>query len=130
MAYANLNDVQTRLGRAISDEAEIAQVNAWLKDASGMIDERIPDLATRIEDGWVLASTVKRITAQSVIRKVKNPDGVTYESIDDHRQGYNEAMTKGELHFTDDEWDSLLAQPDTGGSGAFTIYPYYTVSGS
>ena len=124
MAYANLTDVATRLGRAISDAEEIAQVNAWLSDASDIIDERIPDLADRLEDGWVSSSTVTRVTAQAVIRKVKNPDGHTYESADDVRYGMSEAMVRGEIHFTDDEWDDLLAQPNAGGNTAFTIWPF------
>ena len=32
MTYANLSDVSTRLGRPITTDAEISQVNAWLAD--------------------------------------------------------------------------------------------------
>lgn len=127
MAYATVTDVQTRLGRAISDTAEIAQVTAWIDDVEAIIKARIPDLDARITDGWISNATVVRVQCQAVIRKIKNPDGVTYEAIDDHRQGYNEAMARGELHLTEDEWGALLASPEAPGSeGAFTIWPYNT----
>jgi len=127
MTYALLTDVSVRLGRTISDADGIAQINAWIADAERIILRRIPDIATRIADGRITSDDVVAIEAQAVLRKVKNPDGYTYESIDDYRHGLNDAMSKGEIFITDDDWEILLYDPALAASptGAFSTRPYF-----
>jgi hypothetical protein len=121
MAYATVSDVSTRLGRPISDPAEIAQVEAWIGDVEGMILDRIPDLAVYIAEGRPTLATVAAVVANAVIRKVRNPDGKVQEGVDDYNYRLNENARRGELFLTDEEW-ALLAP--VGGVGAFTIRPY------
>lgn len=119
MAYATITDVSTRLGRTISESAEIAQVNAWIADVEALILHRIPDLAQQIVDGNVLASAVKTVVCQSVIRKIKNPDGKQNERIDDYSYGLSQDAARVDLFITDDEW-SMITPRGTSGA-AFSI---------
>lgn len=122
MAYADVDDVAVRLGRAVSDTAEEDQIETWIGDASRLIARRIPDLAIRIAEGLVTAEDVAMVEAQAVVRKVKNPDGKQNERIDDYSYGLVEDASKAELFITDDEWAILLGTAHSG-SGAFTIRP-------
>jgi hypothetical protein len=112
--------VSTRLGRTISDAAEIAQVNAWISDIEGVIIERIPDLVALVTAGEIAAATVVRVECQAVLRKIKNPDGKKDERGDDYSYGLNPEYAKGELFLTDEEWASLATSTS---ETAFTIAP-------
>ncbi|WP_423058702.1 Gp19/Gp15/Gp42 family protein [Brevibacterium linens] len=120
MAYANLNDVQTRLGRPITDAAEVDQVNAWISDVEATIQSRIEDLPERVVSDSVYAALVKKIVAQIVGRKVKNPDGKQNERIDDYSYGLGSEAARADLKPTEDEWEEL-APGTSAGSEAFTI---------
>ncbi|MCK9597807.1 MAG: phage Gp19/Gp15/Gp42 family protein [Sphaerochaeta sp.] len=120
MTYTVLTDVSTRLGRTISDAAEIAQVNAWISDIEGVIIERIPDLVALVTAGEIAAATVVRVECQAVLRKIKNPDGKKDERGDDYSYGLNPEYAKGELFLTDEEWASLATSTS---ETAFTIAP-------
>ena len=122
MSVATVTDVQVRLGRPITDSAEIAQVNAWLSDIEALIKVRIPDLAVRILDGVLDEEVVKLVEAQAVVRKAKNPDGKKNERVDDYSYGLNDDAARGDLFLTDDEWSLLL--PASNPNGAFTIRPF------
>lgn len=122
MAHANVNDVAARLGRAVSDAGETDQIETWLEDVERLILRRIPDLADRITDGLVTVADIAMVEAQSVVRKVKNPDGKQNERVDDYSYGLVEDAARAELFITDDEWAILLGTV-TAGSGAFTIRP-------
>lgn len=121
MTYASITDVSTRLGRPIVDDAEVAQVTAWLEDVEALILARFPTLEAAVALGRPSAATVAMIEANAVIRKIKNPDGKVAEGIDDYNYRYNEQSRKGEIFLTDDEWAVLL--PDQS-SGAWTITPF------
>lgn len=120
MAYATVTDVSTRLGRPITSEDEVAQVGAWLEDAETLILARIPDLAMLVSEGAPPASVVAMIEANAVVRKVRNPEGYTSETIDDYTYRRGEDSRRGELFLTDDEW-ALLRPP--GSSVAFSTRP-------
>lgn len=121
MSYANVTDVQVRLGRPITSSAEIAQVTAWLTDVEALIKVRIPDLDQRVVTGQIDESIVSLVEAQVVVRKVKNPDGKQNERIDDYSYGLNTDAARGDLFLTDEEWALLLPVSATG---AFTIRPF------
>lgn len=121
MSYANVTDVQVRLGRPITSSAEIAQVTAWLTDVEALIKVRIPDLDQRVVTGQIDETIVALVEAQVVVRKVKNPDGKQNERIDDYSYGLNADSARGDLFLTAEEWALLL--PVSVG-GAFTIRPY------
>ncbi|WP_062077691.1 Gp19/Gp15/Gp42 family protein [Demequina globuliformis] len=121
MTYAVLTDVSTRLGRAISDADEVAQVEAWLSDVEAIIRARVPDLDDRVTDGNPAEAVVVMVEANAVVRKVKNPDGKQNERIDDYSYGLNSDYARGDLFLTDDEWELLL--PSSGSQDAFSIHP-------
>ncbi|MGO3021951.1 MAG: Gp19/Gp15/Gp42 family protein [Brevibacterium sp.] len=120
MAFANLQDVQTRLGRLISEAPEIDQVNAWISDVEATIQSRIEDLPDRVAIDPVYEALVKKIIAQIVCRKIKNPDGKQNERIDDYSYGLGSEAARADLKPTEDEWEEL-APGSSAGSEAFTV---------
>jgi len=121
MAYASIDDVTVRLGRAVSETAEQDQIDTWIEDAERLILRRFPDLSTRIATGTVAEAEVVMVEAQAVVRKVKNPDGKQNERIEDYSYGLVEAAARGEVFITDDEWALLMPTRDP--RGAFSVRP-------
>jgi|SRR5690625_297595 len=119
--YANLNDVEDRLGRPTVDPVEARQVNAWIGDVESLILARIPDLPERVAEGVPTAAVVTMVVCNAVIRKINNPDGKVSEGVDDYQYRYNEQTRKGDLFLTDEEW-AMLAPASS--SGAFSVTPY------
>lgn len=122
MSYATVADVGTRLGRPISDEQEQAQVQAWLDDAEAVILSRIPTLADLVAAGAPTVAALVMVETNAVIRKIRNPEGYTSETIDDYTYRYNEQVRRGDIFLTADEWALLL--PGSA-AGAFTVRPSY-----
>lgn len=124
MALANITDVSDSLGRPIVDAAEIAQVTTWLGQVEGLIVTRLRKAGVSDLDSWVdhedgpTMATFVGVEVDSVIRKIKNPDGKQNERIDDYSYGLNEDARRGELFLTDDEWGSILP---SGQTDAFSI---------
>lgn len=120
MTYATVTDVSTRLGRPITDPNEVAQVQAWLDDVEAVILARIPTLPALITDGVPTVATLVMVESNAVIRKIRNPEGYTSETIDDYTYRYNEQVRRGDIFLTDEEW--ALLTPGASG-GAWTITP-------
>lgn len=106
MAYATLEDVQARYHLPIEDSLH-ALVEARLEDAEEKIRNRIPALDDLIEQGRVSRNTVVRVTAEAVIRLVRNPDG--YVSETDGSYTYQLSYNAGgsDLVINDDDWYDL-----------------------
>lgn len=119
--FATLSDVQARLGRPITDQAEVDQVNAWIADTDVLIRARVPDIDERVAAGTPPATTMTMVVANVVIRKLKNPDGKVQEGLDDYNYRLNENARRGELFLTDEEWSLILSTP----SGAFSVRPFF-----
>ena len=79
MAYATVEDVQTRLGRELSPE-ETQMVLALLEDVEAMIRQRIPDLDEKIEDGKIQERIVVMVEVNAVLRVLRNPDAFLSET--------------------------------------------------
>ena len=105
--FAVLDDVIKRLGRPITDQAEIDQVNEWIEDAEDLILGRLRNLPGRVAAGLPTERTVVRVIANAVIRKIKNPDGKVSEGVDDYNYRLNENSRKGDIFLTDEEWADL-----------------------
>ena len=119
--YATLTDVATRLGRT-PEPVEAAQIEAWIGDVSGLIAERIPNLAELATDP-AYEQKLTSIICAVVIRKVDNPTGKLQERIDDYSYGLSaEVVRSSDLTLTDAEWARLL--PGSGAS-AYTVRPTY-----
>jgi len=119
VTYATVVDVSTRLGRPITDPDEVAQVQAWLDDAEAVILSRIPTLPDLLGAGAPTVATLVMVESNAVIRKIRNPEGYTSETIDDYTYRYNEQVRRGDIFLTDEEWAVLTP----GHSGAWTISP-------
>jgi len=112
MAYALHTDVATSLGRPITDQAEIAQVNQWIKNAELLIRHRLGDPAL------LDVAAVQYVIVEAVARRVRNPEGKQNERIDDYSYGLNPNDARVELFITDQEWELLTPSVERG---AFTI---------
>lgn len=106
MAYAELADVQARYHLPIDSTME-PLVLARLQDAEDKIRIRIPDLDERVDQGTISKNTVVRVTADAVIRLVRNPDG--YISETDGNYTYQLSFDGGgsDLTITPAEWRDL-----------------------
>ena len=106
MAYAELADVQARYHLPIDSSME-PLVLARLQDAEDKIRIRIPDLDERVDQGTISKNTVVRVTADAVIRLVRNPDG--YISETDGNYTYQLSFDGGgsDLTITPAEWRDL-----------------------
>ena len=113
MAVATVSDVETSLGRPITDAAEIAQVTQWLEDAELLIRSRLGDVSLLDQD------VVAYVEREAVISKMRNPEGYQSETIDDYT--YRHGDTRGRVSILDEWW--VMLTPDAS-SAAFTIAPF------
>lgn len=121
MSYADESDVRKRLGRALT-EFEQEQVAEWLADLSSDIRLRVPDVEARIQASEDYARTVRRVIGETVVEKLKNPEGLRQRtvSVDDYSETktVDVANSSGRLIIRDEDWVLLL--PATSGD-AFSI---------
>lgn len=121
MTYATIDDVAARLGRPITEPAEVAQVTAWLGDVEILIRDRIPDLDDLVAAGDPTEAVVVMVESNAVVRMVRNPEGKTQERIDDYSWGMPANPYGGGLYLTEVEWG--LLEPGAS-DGAWTIRPW------
>ena len=124
MSFATIEDVQKRLGRDLTT-AETAQVEEWILDLESDIRGRISNVDGLMNDpetGAAYTRTVTRVISETIVAKLKNPDGLRQftESIDDYSvtKTVDVANSSGRLFISDDDWDLLI--PSVIGD-AFTI---------
>lgn len=122
MVYANLDDVQTTLGRRIETAEEINQVNAWIADTELCISVRLGDLSLLNRDA------LRFVIKESVARRVRNPEGKTTERIDDYSYTLSAESAKASLYILEEEW-ALLAP--SSGLGGFppVLHPQWWTTG-
>lgn len=124
MALVTADDVQVRLGRALTD-SETVQVEAWVEDLDAIVQARIPDLADRLASGVLPPGLVRTVYAQAIRRVLLNPEGLrqSSETIDDYTTSrtYDAAVSGSALYLTDDEWAILSP---AAASSAYTIRPH------
>lgn len=121
MAYAQPEDVESRLGRPLTTE-EATQTPVLLSDVELLIRSRIPDLDALVESGAILEGLVVMIEANAVVRVLRNPEGFRQEQEGDYMYTRAAATASGALTITDDEWRLLGVS-----AGAFTIAPYLSL---
>lgn len=125
MTYATVEDVVARYGRTLT-EGESTQVGEWLEDLSSDVRVRIPDVALRMVESTDYARLVKRVIAETIASKLRNPEGLRQRtvSIDDYSETKTVDVTNssGRLWISDEDWSLLL--PATAGD-AFTITPWF-----
>jgi hypothetical protein len=113
VTVATTLDVQVALGRSISDDTELAQVQYWLDAAELLIVGRLGDVSE------LDAAAVRYVETEAVVAKMLNPGGYSSESIDDYT--YRLPSETRRVSILDEWWDLLTP---AGSSAAFTITPY------
>lgn len=117
MSIANIADVAATLGRDITAEEEVRQVNAWISLAGRLIAKRLGPL-DRLD-----AENLRAVVAEVVARRVRNPDGLQSERIDDYSMRLSDDAARVGLYLTAEEWDLLT--PDGAGAetASYSIRP-------
>lgn len=101
MAVATVVDVQARFERPLTDDEKI-RASVFLEDIERLILGRIPAITDTLRP---LAVTAE---ANAVIRKLRNPAGLTYESEGNYSYTLGSgASANSDLTLTDAEWASL-----------------------
>ena len=121
---ATVQDVADRW-RPLTD-AETVVAETLLGDAWRMLkramSKRAVDLEVEMSEDSELSGEVVRVLAVAVLRVLKNPDGNSQESLDDHAWTRGQDTASGVLFFPDEDLESLF--PGSGEKGrAFTIDP-------
>lgn len=119
MGHATITDVETVLLRDLTDpESDLAA--KMLTVAAGILRSKITDLDVRMSEDLDFADRVNYVEAKAVARALRNPEGISYETIGPYavQRPANQLAEDG-VSFTKSELASLGV-----GSGAFTIRPY------
>lgn len=123
MVYANLDDVQTTLGRRIETAEEINQVNAWIADTELCISVRLGNLSDLNRDA------LRFVIKESVARRVRNPEGKTTERIDDYSYTLSAESAKASLYILEEEWALLAPSSGLGGFPPVLQPQWWTTGG-
>lgn len=116
MSVATIDDVATSLGRPALTAEESAQWERWLDNAEMQIRLRLGPVDLLDQEALAF------VEAESVILKIRNPDGKQNERIDDYSYGRASANAQGQIVILPEWWNML--DPSTG-SGAFSVRPYF-----
>lgn len=115
MAVVTVDEVAASVGKPITDQFKIEQVQDWIADAETMIKVRLGPL-NKLD-----SETVRLVVKESVARRVLNPKGKISERIDDYSFQVPTETAKAGLYITGEEWEMLT--PEDIDRGAFSIVP-------
>lgn len=99
MTAASVQDVSTAIGRPITSETEVAQVEYWLGAAELLISARLGDVSALEQ------SALKYVETEAVVARMRNPQGLQSESIDDYT--YNYGANTMQVAILPEWWDLL-----------------------
>lgn len=102
MAVATVSDVETELGRTLS-ETEAAQVSVWLDRAERQIVKRLGPVVD-LDQG-----AVQDVETMAVAAKASNPTGAASETIDDYT--YRLPTETRQVTILDEWWALLSPAP-------------------
>jgi Phage protein Gp19/Gp15/Gp42 len=110
MAVATVTDVQARFERPLTDD-EQTRAAVFLEDIEAQILDRITTITDALRPKAVIAE------ANAVVRKLRNPAGLTYESEGNYSYTLGSgASASSALALTDAEWATLGV-----GNAAFSV---------
>lgn len=92
MPYADIADVEARLGREITDPLEQSQVTAYIADVSALVDNY-----TRRSFLDPVPGDVKAVVCNEVISSLNSKPGVTSERVDVIELSYSYATGSGSI---------------------------------
>lgn len=114
MATVAVSDIATLLGRTITDPTEQDQIVAWIRQAEALIKVRLGPLEN------LDADAVKTVVEFAVVRHARNPDAITYSTIDDYSERRDSDAARPSIFITAEEW-ALLEPATADDRDAFTI---------
>lgn len=117
MAIATVADVEARYNHELTDD-ERRVVETRLEDAERIIRTRVPDLDERISTGALSSDVVAMVEADTVLRLIRNPEGVRQETDGNYSYSINAQVASGWLELLPREWALLGVR-----SGVYTIDP-------
>lgn len=124
MAYADVSDVESRLGRPL-DANENTLVGTRLDDVELIIRSRIADLDERVATGVLDIEVLKMVEADTVLRLIKNIDGYRSETDGNYSYQIDERVASGRIDILPHEW-MLLGLTAGAYSVRADLSPYYT----
>lgn len=116
---ASQDDVES-LWRVLTDD-ESGLVEGLLRYASAIARSRVPSIDARIDDGTLDPQVVADVVASMVIRAMRNPTGVTAETIGPVSYSVSARVAAGYLYLDDGELSLLGPLPEPGARGFGTI---------
>jgi hypothetical protein len=123
-SFATVVDYETRLNVSITEQGDIAQMEALLGDVSLLIRKRRPQIDAWIAAGTMNAEWVRAVTVQVVARLINSIEhgaGLESETYPEWSYRLSKAAAAG-LDLTDKELCDLT--PETEGyARAFSIHP-------
>ncbi|GAB3192148.1 hypothetical protein GCM10027061_21600 [Nesterenkonia suensis] len=115
--------------RALGSDSEYSDedIEVLLEDAEDLALQSFPDLAERVSAGKPSVARVRRVLANVVVRKLRNPEGI--RTIQDSTGPFSGSTTfagdnPGEMYLTDED-KRALSPPGAQGRRAFSVRPRY-----
>lgn len=118
MAYATVEDVESRFTRELTDE-ERTLVQSRLEDVEAVIRTRIPDLDEKVASGALSEQVIIMVESEAVLRVLRNPEGFSQETDGNYSYSMSSTNAPGRILILPEEWAWLGLR-----RGIFTIRPY------
>lgn len=118
MAYATVEDVESRFTRELTDE-ERTLVQSRLEDVEAVILTRIPDLDEKVASGALNEQVIVMVESEAVLRVLRNPEGFSQETDGNYSYSMSATNAPGRILILPEEWVWLGLR-----RGIFTIRPY------
>src|SRR5690554_5471170 len=118
MAYATVEDVESRFTREVSDE-EGTLVQSRLEEVKAIIRTRIPDLDEKIASGTLSKQVIIIVESEAVLRVLRNPEGFSQKTDGNYSYSMSSTNAPGRILILPEEWVWLGLR-----RGIFTIRPY------
>lgn len=125
--WLDVEDVRSRAAGLDLDFEDVA-ITVFIEDAEDLALQEFPDLKERIVAGTTPLSRVKRVIANVVVRKLRNPEGI--RTFQDSTGPYSGSTTfagdnPGEIYLTDEDKRALAPPSVAAGRRAFSVMPAY-----
>jgi hypothetical protein len=112
VSIVTYSDVAVALGRPITADAEVQQVEWWIQSAELQIRNRLGDLAALDQETLIF------VVVEAVAAKAQNPGGASSESIDDYTYRLPDESRRVTIL---DEWWNMLSPGSVPSQAAYSV---------